>query len=165
LQNHEGIYSMSSPSWADNPQITAFWEKFDQAYLADFADELVAIGQYDLGFRLPGTESGRRSAALIAGHMQQVGLAAVRQEPFAVHGWDFRGASLVLPEPHPQTFIASSFAAAPGTSPAGLTAEVVAMGHGTADDYLRREVRGKIALVEVDFRGSMCTIPAVTRKA
>lgn len=142
---------MPSPFWVDNPQITAFWEKFDQTYLADFADKLVAIGQYELGFRLPGTESGRHSAELIADHMRQVDLQTVRQEPFAVHGWDFRGASLVINDPHPQTFRASSFAAAPGTSSEGLTAELVAVGHGTAADYLRREVRGKIVLVQVDF--------------
>lgn len=138
---------MSAPIWADQPQINDFWQTFDQTYLANMADQLVAIGQYELGFRLPGTESGRRSAALIAKHMQQAGLHQVRQEPFTVHGWDFHGASLTLHTSPAQRFEAGSFAASAGTLPAGLTAELVDVGAGTAADYLGRDVRGKIALV------------------
>jgi len=142
---------MSAPTWANQPQINDFWQTFDQTYLAELAEQLVAIGQYELGFRLPGTESGRRSAALIAEHMQQVGLHQVRQEPFTVHGWDFHGASLTLHTSPPQRFEAGSFAASVGTAPAGLTAELVDVGAGTAADYVGQDVRGKIALVQLDF--------------
>jgi Iap family predicted aminopeptidase len=137
--------------WSPFPKAAAFWEKFDVGYLAEFADKLVKIGQYELGFRLPATESGRQAADLIAGEMEQIGLAPVRQEPFQVHGWDFKGASLVLNTSSPQTLAASSFAAAPGTPPEGLSTSLVDVGLGTAADYLGRDVQGKIAFVHVDF--------------
>src|SRR5262245_56226586 len=137
--------------WAPDPEVAAFWEQFDLAYLADFADRLVAIGQYELGYRLPGTESGRQAAELVAAEMRQIGLSDVTLEPFPVHGWDFKGASLVLNTNPPQHFIASSYAAVPGTPPEGLTAPLVDVGPGTAADYLGKDVRGKIALVHMDF--------------
>ncbi len=135
----------------DHPAATGLWENFDQEYMADVADRLVAIGQYELGFRLPGTESGRQAADLIAHEMQRIGLQEVRKEPFPVHGWDFKGASLEIHTEPPQTFIASSFAASPGTPPNGLTADLVDVGHGTTTDYLGLDVRDKIAFVHADF--------------
>jgi Iap family predicted aminopeptidase len=144
---------MTSPqqNWSPALQAAAFWEQFDLEYLAGFANRLMAIGQYELGFRLPGTASGRRSADLIAAEMAQLGLMEVRREPFQVHGWDFKGAQLVLNGSSPQTLVASSFAAAPGTPPQGLTAPLVDVGSGAVSDYLGRDVRGKVAFVHVDF--------------
>jgi len=124
---------------------------FDQAYLADFADKLVAIQHNDLGFRLTGTESGRRAADLIAAEMRHLGLASVRQEAFPVHAWDFQGASLDLHAPPKMSFKATSFAASVGTPGAGLTATVVDVGPGTAQEYLGKNVRGQIVLVHFDF--------------
>lgn len=137
--------------WTPDPEVAAFWEQFDLDYLAGFAGRLVAIGQYELGYRLPGTESGRQAAGLIASEMRQIGLSDVALEPFPVHGWDFKGASLVLQTEPPQRFTASSYAAVPGTPPGGLTAPLVNVGHGTAADYLGKDVRGKIAFVHMDF--------------
>jgi Iap family predicted aminopeptidase len=137
--------------WQPDPEVAAFWEKFDLAYLAQFADRLVNIGQYELGYRLPGTESGRQAANLIAGEMRQVGLAEVSLEPFPVHAWDFKGAGLVLNTLPPQRFTASSYAAVPGTPPEGLTALLVDVGAGTAADYLGKDVRGRLAFVHMDF--------------
>ena len=130
---------------------TSFWKKFDAAYLADFAGRLVAIRQYELGFRLPGTGSGRQAADLIAGEMERIGLQQVRQEPFPVYSWGFQGAEVVVRAAQPHLFTASAFAAAPGTPPEGLTAEVVDVGYGTAAEYLGRDVRGKIAFIRMDF--------------
>lgn len=138
-------------TWANYPAVAEFWERFDTTFLSEFADQLVAIGQYDLGFRLPGTGSGRRAAGFIAGQMAQIGLQEVRQEPFTVYGWDFKGAKLQLNTPQVRTLPASSFAAAPGTPPGGLTAELIDVGHGAAADYAGRAVQGKIAFVHVDF--------------
>lgn len=138
-------------SWAAYPQVAQFWDKFDQAYLAEFADKLVAIGQYDLGFRLPGTESGRQAADFIAEQMRRVGLQEVRQEPFPVHGWDFKGAHLEISTPQARTLRASSYAASVGTPPEGLSASLVAVGGGTAADYEGLDVRGKIVFVGMDF--------------
>lgn len=135
-----------------HPEETAFWEQFDTDYIADFADKLIAIGQCDLGFRLPGTDSGRHSATLIADEMRRLGLQDVRTMPFPVHGWDFKGARVELKAPKPRTFVASSYAASPGTPAEGLTAEVVDVSNGTAADYLGRDVRGKIAFVHMDFK-------------
>lgn len=138
-------------SWRPDLEVAAFWEKFDLAYLAEFSDRLISIGQYELGYRLPGTESGRQAAELIAGEMRQLGLAEVSLEPFPVHGWDFKGAGLVLNTEPPQRFTASSYAAVPGTPPEGLAAPLVDVGAGTAADYLGKDVRGKLAFVQMDF--------------
>jgi Iap family predicted aminopeptidase len=151
MEEDEQAMAFPQQGWSPTPQAAAFWEQLDLEYLADFADRLMAIGQYELGFRLPGTDSGRRSADLIAAEMAQLGLKEVRQEPFQVHGWDFKGAQLVLNGPSPQMFTASSFAAAPGTPAQGLTAPLIDVGSGTISDYIGRDVRGKVAFVQVDF--------------
>ena len=135
----------------NDPAIAALWQHFDIEYLADFADRLVAIGQYDLGFRLPGTESGRQAAQLIADEMETIGLQQVRQEPFTVHGWDFKGASLTLHTSSSQEFTASSFAASPGTPTEGLTADLIDVGCGTTADFESIDLRGKAALARVDM--------------
>ncbi|GAB4538866.1 MAG: hypothetical protein Kow0063_27150 [Anaerolineae bacterium] len=141
----------STISWGTPvPDEAAFRQAFDPDYIRAFADQLSAIGLYELGFRPAGTPASYKAGELILQEMRRIGLQKVRREPFPVYAWDFRGVHIELHNPVRRTIPASSFPPSPGTSPAGLTAPLVDVGLGTAADYAGRDVRGKVVFARLD---------------
>lgn len=132
------------------PEQVAFRQAFNPTYIQAFADQLSAVGMYELGFRPAGTEAGRRASELIAQEMRRIGLKNVQREPFPVYAWGFRGARIKVDGSDEQVIPASSFPPTPGTSPAGLTALLVDVGLGTAADYATHNVQGKLAFARLD---------------
>jgi hypothetical protein len=121
----------------------------DLDYAVATARRVAGFGTYERGFRPAGSEAVRRCAEFLAGEMRRIGLPEVRVEEFQLDGWDFAGAR-VETEGGP-TFEAVAYGGAVGTSPEGLAGELVDCGRGTREDYGRVQVRGNIALVELDL--------------
>jgi hypothetical protein len=132
------------------PEEERFRETFDPTYIRAFADQLAAIGMYELGFRPSGTEAGHQASERIAREMARVGLKNTRREPFPVYAWGFRGARIQLHGEQDRIIPALSFPPTPGTPAAGLSARLVDIGLGTAADYLGRDVKGKLAFARLD---------------
>jgi hypothetical protein len=126
-----------------------FWDGFDSGYIFEFAGRLADIGAFELGFRPAGSVAAREAADLIEGEMRSLGLQNVRQEGFPCYVWDFRGASLEVEGLG--RIPASSYPPAPGTPEGGLESELVEVGHGTAQEYIGKDVRDKIAFVHLDL--------------
>jgi Iap family predicted aminopeptidase len=128
----------------------------DTDYLRRIVDRLASIGSSPLGFRVAGTVEDAETAAYVAEELHALGLADVHLEAVPADAWRFHGAQL---EAAGRTFTCASFGGAPPTPPSGLDAELVDGGRGRRDDLARRDVRGKIVLV--DWRGDQLLWPSL----
>ncbi len=124
-------------------------EAVDLSYALDVARKVAGFGTYELGFRPAGTEAARQCARWLEQEMRRIGLPEVEVLEYLVDGWYFAGAR-VEPEGGP-VIQAVAYGGAYGTPPDGLAGELVDCGGGTAADSRRVDVRGKIALIEMDL--------------
>ena len=107
---------------------------------------LCSLGTSPLGFRVGGTSSDNAAAYYVANQMALVGLKNVRLEPVKMDVWEFHSASVTVGD---RVFEASSFTGVPGTSPDGVTGELVYVGGGTAAEFDEvGDVTGKIVIVD-----------------
>jgi hypothetical protein len=113
------------------------------------ARRVAKFGTYERGFRPAGSDAARRCAEYLAGELRRIGMPEVNVEEYPLDGWYFAGAR-VEAEGGP-TFDAVAYGGAAGTGPEGLAGELVDCGDGTAADFRKVDVRGKIALVEMDL--------------
>jgi hypothetical protein len=81
--------------------------------------------------------------------LRRLGLPRVEVLEYPLDGWEFAGARIEV-EGGP-VFEAVAYGGASGTEADGLFGELVDCGDGTADAYAGVDVRGKIALVEMDL--------------
>lgn len=117
---------------------------YDVAYtLAEDQDLL----SNELGYRSAGSDAEHAAADYIAKEMEALGLE-VEKVPVTVDKWQFNSASLTIEGTDIDIFPASYQLS--GTDEAGITAEIVDCGLGTAADYEGLDVEGKIALVGVN---------------
>ncbi len=112
------------------------------------------FGTIDMPFgeawRPAGSKAEHEAAKYIQQEMRDIGLANVAKEGFPVHGYTFRGASVQVVAPTSSaTMLAGGMGGVVGTGRTGLSAELVYVGLGTKDDYLDKNVTGKIVLVEI----------------
>ncbi|HWI53788.1 MAG TPA: M28 family peptidase [Symbiobacteriaceae bacterium] len=121
----------------------------DLNYALEVARRVAGFGTYERGFRPAGTDAVRRCAEYLAGELRRLGLPQVDVMEYPLDGWEFAGAR-VEAEGGP-TFDAVAYGGACGTGPEGFAGELVDCGDGTAADLSRVDVRGKIALVEMDL--------------
>ncbi len=119
----------------------------DLNYAIEVARKVAGFGTYERGFRPAGSEAARRCAEYLAGEMRRLGLPQVEVMEYPLDGWEFAGAR-VEAEGGP-TFEAVAYGGAVGTD--GLTGELVNCGCGTKADFAKVDVRGKIALIEMDL--------------
>lgn len=122
---------------------------FDLDYALEVARRVAAFGTYERGFRPAGSVAAQRCAEYLAAELRALGLPNVDVAEYQVDGWEFAGAR-VEPEGGP-ALEAVAYGGATGTSPEGLEGALVDCRAGTAADYRRVDVRGKIALIEIDF--------------
>ncbi|HYF95390.1 MAG TPA: M28 family peptidase [Symbiobacteriaceae bacterium] len=121
----------------------------DMDYALQVARRVAGFGTYERGFRPAGTEAARRCAEFLAAELRSLGLPQVDVMEYPLDGWEFAGARVEV-EGGP-TVDAVAYGGACGTGPGGLAGELVDCGDGTAADFSRVDVRGKIALVEMDL--------------
>ena len=118
-------------------------------YAQRIAGDLCGLGTSPFGFRVGGTTADDAAARYIAAEMRAIGLKNVRLEPVAMDVWEYRGGSVTVGG---VVFPATSFTGVPGTTPRGVSGNVVDVGFGPAADFdAAGDVRGKIVLV--DFHG------------
>jgi hypothetical protein len=102
-------------------------------------------------FRTSGSAAEHEGADFLKAEMGRIGLVGVQKEPFPVHAYEFRGASVQVVSPTPsEVMLASGYTGVNGTPPGGITAEVVYVGLGRKRDYEGKDVTGKIVLVDVN---------------
>ena len=127
----------------------------------------VGVGDYEFGiveklaysmgtlpggsFRPCGSDAEYEAAVYLKAEMESIGLQDVAIEEFMADGWTFRGASVEVVSPAGMTLPASSYGGFTGTSPAGLTAELVDVRYGLAEDFEGKDVSGKIVLFSMDY--------------
>lgn len=112
-------------------------------------EALNSLGSCDLGFRITGTDAERQAAEHVAGELRAMGLSNVRLEEVPVDAWEFKGATVTVGDAE---MTASSFPAANGTPPEGISGEVVYVGAGSRDEFdAAGDVTGKIALIDTFF--------------
>jgi hypothetical protein len=102
-------------------------------------------------FRTCGSAAEHEGAVFLKAEMESIGLQSVAKEPFDIHAYETRGASVqVVSPPAPEVMLATGYTGMDGTDPEGITAEVVYVGLGRKEDYEGKDVTGKIVLVRVD---------------
>lgn len=119
----------------------------DLDYAIAVARKVAGFGTYERGFRPAGSEAARRCAEYLTDEMRRLGLPRVEVMTYPLDGWEFAGARIEV-EGGP-VVEAVAYGGASGTP--GITGELVNGGHGTTADYAKVDVRGKIALIEMDL--------------
>ena len=109
-------------------------------------DEKLLTNAY--GYRTAGSDAEHAAADWIAEEMARIGLVEIEKIPVTVDLFQFNGASLTMEGTDIDIFPASYQVS--GTDTDGITAEIVDLGTGFAEDYVGVDVKGKIALVGVD---------------
>jgi Iap family predicted aminopeptidase len=118
-------------------------------YAVAVARRVAGFGTYERGFRPAGSDAARRCAEYLEAEMRALGLKQVEVLEYPLDGWDFAGARVeVVGGP---VLEAVAYGGASGTAPEGLEADLVDCGSGTIEDYRGVDVRGKIALIEMDL--------------
>lgn len=115
---------------------------FNQARMLEWAREL-----YSFGFKRPGTAAGRRAEDYLLGLLTGFGFPVVRAEEVPFAGWFHERAGLTVSGPGGSlSFPAEPIVYTAFTGDQGLSAPIVDVGHGTADDFNGKNLTGKIAL-------------------
>lgn len=124
----------------------------DLEYAVSVARRVASFGTYARGFRPAGSEAARQCAEYLEAEMRGIGVPQVAMMTYPLDGWEFAGARVEVESGGAgPIFEAVAYGGAVGTNPEGLAGELVDCGHGTVADYARVDVRGKIALVEMDL--------------
>ena len=98
--------------------------------------------------RRPGTPQGRQAELWVAERLREIGLQNVTQDPIAISVWTAHEWSLTVEGKKIPTFHVINTALTP---PEGVTAPLAYVGTGTAKDFARVEVAGKIVVADVPF--------------
>ena len=143
---------MSRPELGRAPAVEA---AIDEEYLRTVVARLSSIGSSPLGFRVTGTPEDAETAEYVAGELDAIGLEDVQLEPVPVDAWRFRGARLDVGT---ESFECATFGGAPPTPVDGIDGSLVDAGRGTRRELAKRDVAGKILLV--DWRGDQLLWPS-----
>lgn len=117
-------------------------------------DETLAYGMGTLPgglFRPAGSDAEYEAALWLKGEMERIGLQQVKIEGFPANAYTFRGASVQVLAEDGKTLPAASYGGFIGTSPEGVTAELVDVRNGFASDYIGKDVQGKLVLFSMYY--------------
>jgi Iap family predicted aminopeptidase len=120
--------------------------EIDEAYLHHVVERLESFRSHPLGFRVAGTPEEREATAFIAGELRQSGLTGVVEEAVPVDGWRLRDAFVELEDG--TRYQCASFGGVPETGARGVRGELVHVGRGGRKQLDRRDVAGKVVLVD-----------------
>lgn len=129
-----------------------FLDHLDSEYGFSIAKKLLTFKTNKDGFRLAGTPAENEAADWIKEEMLKIGLKDVTKESFPVDAWKFNSArvDVISPSEISQTLEAGPFTGIKGTSPEGITGEVLYVGAGTKNDYENIDATDKIVLIDTD---------------
>ncbi|MBN2050334.1 MAG: M28 family peptidase [Spirochaetales bacterium] len=147
------VWSGGKAEPAQDP-VAGFLDKADTTFAYDTALRLTDPGLFnsELGGRQSGSEAEHRTADLLVTMMEEVGLKNIRKEAFPVDTWQFNGSTLTVLDPAGESKVIKPYAyASGGTSPEGITAELLYVNEGTMFDYEDLDVSGKIVLIDIDM--------------
>lgn len=125
-------------------------KSFEQAFsLEELRSDLNAL--CDFGGRFAGTESELRAREFVEARLHQIGAGRARSVDYPYSGWERLGSSVELGDGTP--IESTSLVLSPSTAPEGLELELVDLGRGTSDDFLRERerLRGRAVLVRHEF--------------
>jgi Iap family predicted aminopeptidase len=116
----------------------------DPALWSDF------VALCDCGGRRAGTDSEAKALLFAEKRLSEV-RASVRVERVPYAGWRCKDAALTLPDG--TALACNPLLGSQSTSPEGVTAEVVDLGRGTADDFAdrARKIGGRLVLVRHEY--------------
>lgn len=119
-------------------------------YIHNITKELSLMGNDNgvYGFRVSGSSGEWNVSRRIEAEMKSIGLKDVTTEKFPVHSWELLNGSLRIDD---TVMPMSSYCGIKGTSPEGITAEIIDIGRGTADDYDGIDASGKIVFCTFDI--------------
>lgn len=119
-------------------------------YIHELTKELSLMGNDGgkYGFRVSGSSGEWNVARRIENEMKAIGLQNVAIEEFPVHSWEFLDGTLTV---EGVEMPMSSYCGIIGTEPQGITAEIIDVGRGTADDYEGIDVSGKLVFCTFDI--------------
>lgn len=152
-----GLFSGCSSEDEEFSYISAYMDIFasySEAIDMDYAYNLTYKLAYDeqlggeCGYRTAGSDYEHKAADYLAKEMKRIGLSDVEKLPVTVDKWQFDSSSLTIAGTDINLTPASY--AQTGTAPQGITAEIVNVGTGFAEDYEGVDVNGKIVLAEID---------------
>jgi len=125
-------------------------EKIVQDLSADQAFRHIQKISKEIPTRMAGTEECRQMAEYLRDQMVRYGIPAEIQEFDALVG--FTGtAELMILEPERRGIQCRPFVHIANTTPGGMEGELIFVGSGGVDDYLDKEVKGKITLAELSY--------------
>lgn len=137
------------------PSLQEMYDNFISAVSPDYAYELALelttnpdFFNSESGGRNAGSDAEHAAADYLAGVMEELGLSDVEKVAAECDRWQFNGASFTVDG---KEYPVYTYATA-GTSPEGITAELVYAGKGTMWDYEDLDVEGKIVLIDIDQR-------------
>jgi len=143
---------------------------FDQAvdqlvqsgYSANIENTINSFGTSPMGFRYAGSTSDTAAAKYIAAQWRKAGLVNVRLEPLPVDAYNFYEANVTVGN---RIMPASSFGGVPATTLAGISGDIVYVGYGTASDFDKADVSGRIALIDMKMSMWWLNIPCAEATA
>jgi hypothetical protein len=131
-------------------------------YSAQVESTINNFGTSPMGFRYAGSTSDTQAAKYIADQWRKAGLVNVRLEPVPVDAYNFYGADVTVGN---RVMPASSFGGIPATTADGISSDVVYVGYGTASDFDKVDVDGKIALIDMKMSLWWLNIPCAEATA
>jgi hypothetical protein len=126
------------------------WNKeFDDAAVERVRADVAYICD-EIPSRLAGSEAGKRMAHFSAAGLRKAGLDPVVHEIPGLVSFPQR-CQLKLLTPTPETLECNTLGHSTQTPPEGITAALIDCGAGGYGDYAGKELKGKIALVELSY--------------
>lgn len=119
---------------------------FNWEYILDIISKLKSFSDNKLGFRLAGGQAEKRAAEFIAGELEKIGFNEVFIEKVPVDKWILRDAYVKIRDRN-ILIKGVTYAGYPSSKVEGSP---VYLGRGTLKCYNGRDIRDKIALIELD---------------
>ncbi|MGH7716431.1 MAG: M28 family peptidase, partial [Vulcanimicrobiaceae bacterium] len=123
---------------------------FERAFsLEELRSDLNAL--CDFGGRFAGTESELSARQFVEVRLHEVGAGRSRSVDYPYSGWERGASSVELGDGTP--IESTSLVLSPSTAPEGLELELIDLGRGTSDDFIRERerLRGRAVLVRHEF--------------
>jgi hypothetical protein len=157
------INNLSTPQKPNmEQQIAEYMQAIDIDYAYHIAEKLSVIGGGDYGFREAGSIAENKAADWLFKEMKSLGLRDISKEGFPVDKWEFHGGELQVLEPlHGNSMEIWPFPSTTITGP--ITGELIYLNRGKREDYIGKNVLGKIILADTDQ--DECMVMPITLQA
>lgn len=127
------------------------WAKiFGEVFTASETYENLKYLCYEIGGRVTGTESGWKAEKFVERKFNEYGLQNVHLEPFSLTAWERESIQVKVIAPVEKELYAVAMGNTPSTPEAGLTCEVIDIGHGYRKEFeaVKERVSGKMVIVD-----------------